>query len=794
MPRPTCVVSPQPSLSTKRGTTGLKNIGNTCFINSVLQVLANTTPLKQYFLSSQFKQDLNPDNPLGSGGKLALQFAQLNDILWAGDRLCYTPSDLKRLVAQKASQFNGFAQHDAQEFLSFLLDGLHEDLNRVKIKKYVEEANLDHLPDVEAARITWERYKARNDSFIVDEFQGQYRSQLLCLVCNKVSVTFDPYMYISVPIPKPKCQVSVIVFPWNGEKSPYKVTVSLPKGSGVKVLCEELFNVTDVRRPRSFEILQSKDGKCVVLDNKWKTHSYFHDDKSPIYAFEVETESSAGEEVISVYCIQRVLESRKSCFYCKKAPGEMPAYKRCTVCHVANYCNKECQAGDWPDHKKECKNLTPKVIGQPMIVSLPKSKLTYQRLDEVIESYARYSVNFFRMPPAEHHHAAGDHNLLTDSKKSKEYLFCLNPINENGSGIVNGKISRTLHCTGPIDIANHSFLAVDWKLNKEKLRISDKPLEYVEVEGEDKGNGVLTDSDTGLERCLYEFTKPEVLSKDESWYCPTCKTHREANKQMTLWSLPDTLIIQLKRFSFGGSIYRNKIDDFISFPLTGLDMNRFYAGPKLPQIPLYDLYGVVNHHGSLLGGHYTAYARCLDQYDSSVTEIGWRCMNDSRVTYIDNDSEVMNKDAYLLFYKRRKITPVQFIDKKLLSSITSESQQPSNQIESLLEEKCLKEETTSEKSGSVEMQEFNVDCKDINVDCKDINVDCKDINVDCKDINAVNLVASSKELPTQIKTECGVEGVATYSQSVGSKNVSIDLGFDDSSVELLDYTDIDALD
>lgn len=41
--------------------------------------------------------------------------------------------------------------------------------------------------------------------------------------------------------------------------------------------------------------------------------------------------------------------------------------------------------------------------------------------------------------------------------------------------------------------------------------------EYVEVEGEDKGNGVLTDSDTGLERCLYEFTKPEVLSKDESW-------------------------------------------------------------------------------------------------------------------------------------------------------------------------------------------------------------------------------------------------------------------------------------
>ena len=50
---------------------------------------------------------------------------------------------------------------------------------------------------------------------------------------------------------------------------------------------------------------------------------------------------------------------------------------------------------------------------------------------------------------------------------------------------------------------------------------------------------------------------------------------------------------------------------------SGLDMSRFYKGPATPHPPVYDLYGVVNHHGSLMGGHYTAYARCLNKYDTT---------------------------------------------------------------------------------------------------------------------------------------------------------------------------------
>ena len=59
-------------------------------------------------------------------GKLALSFAVLLRVLWSGQHRSYAPRELKDLVASKATQFTGHAQHDAQEFMAFLLDGLHE--------------------------------------------------------------------------------------------------------------------------------------------------------------------------------------------------------------------------------------------------------------------------------------------------------------------------------------------------------------------------------------------------------------------------------------------------------------------------------------------------------------------------------------------------------------------------------------------------------------------------------------------------------------------------------------------
>jgi ubiquitin carboxyl-terminal hydrolase 8 len=149
-----------------------------------------------------FKKAINYTNPLGTKGNLAGAFAELLKALWAEEYTFLSPVTFRvslplALLTQKniitfASQFSGTDQHDSQEFLSFVLDGLHEDLNRVKVKPApVEmtpdrESRLETLPPEIASEQEWEIYRQRNDSFIVDLFQGQYRNRLECLTCHKV--------------------------------------------------------------------------------------------------------------------------------------------------------------------------------------------------------------------------------------------------------------------------------------------------------------------------------------------------------------------------------------------------------------------------------------------------------------------------------------------------------------------------------------------------------------------------------------------------------------------------------
>jgi ubiquitin carboxyl-terminal hydrolase 8 len=99
---------------------------------------------------------------------------------------------LKRSICQHAAQFGGSEQHDSQEFLSFLLDGLHEDLNRILNKPTYEvtqtrEEELEKLPQQVASEQEWKVYRMRNNSLVVDFFQGQFRNRLECLTCRKVS-------------------------------------------------------------------------------------------------------------------------------------------------------------------------------------------------------------------------------------------------------------------------------------------------------------------------------------------------------------------------------------------------------------------------------------------------------------------------------------------------------------------------------------------------------------------------------------------------------------------------------
>uniref|UniRef100_A0A182NQT2 ubiquitinyl hydrolase 1 n=1 Tax=Anopheles dirus TaxID=7168 RepID=A0A182NQT2_9DIPT len=196
------------------GATGLHNLGNTCFMNAALQVLFNTQPLTQYFIKKMHLYELNTSNKLGTKGQLVLRYAELLRDVWTASTRSIAPLKLRFCVNKHAPQFSGGGQHDSQELLDWLLDSLHEDLNRVMEKPYTELKDSDGRSDVVVATEAWSQHHARNQSIIVDLFYGQLKSKVTCQGCGRDSVRFDPFSLLSLPLPVENytyCEVLVML-------------------------------------------------------------------------------------------------------------------------------------------------------------------------------------------------------------------------------------------------------------------------------------------------------------------------------------------------------------------------------------------------------------------------------------------------------------------------------------------------------------------------------------------------------------------------------------------------------
>ncbi|XP_053224554.1 ubiquitin carboxyl-terminal hydrolase 21 isoform X1 [Podarcis raffonei] len=192
------------------GHIGLRNLGNTCFMNAVLQCLSSTKSLRDYCLRREFRQE--QPSALRTQQELTEAFADVIATLWHPDSTeAANPSRFKAVFQKYVPSFTGYSQQDAQEFLKFLMDRLHVEINRKgrKTPSILSDAkrpsvleDTDTLSDDEQANQMWKRYLEREDSKIVDLFVGQLKSCLKCQACGYRSTTFEVFCDLSLPIPK----------------------------------------------------------------------------------------------------------------------------------------------------------------------------------------------------------------------------------------------------------------------------------------------------------------------------------------------------------------------------------------------------------------------------------------------------------------------------------------------------------------------------------------------------------------------------------------------------------------
>lgn len=709
--RPTAKVLPYDEQGTvvDFGFTGLRNIGNTCFMNATLQMLVNCKELQIYFSGGHYKNDINTANPLGFGGRLAAVFAEFMKEMWSGLNRVYEPTKIKELVAEKASQFANFAQHDAQEFLGFVIDGLHEDLNRVRSKPLTSTVEADGRQDMEVSREAWHNHLLRNDSVFVDLFHGQLKSRLQCPKCFKISITFDPFVYLSVPFPKEKRSSTVYFWPLDPVLKPIKITVRYNADGKMSEMLSAIGHMVNV---------SAKALKIIEVSNHRIARFFSPDDNAShilsndvIYAFQLHDPDDCNEEVVELAVVQRLLYRRSIVRACANCFNTEDKLRSCDRCYDVFYCRRECQVDHWSkEHKNDCKSRTQiDAVGQPFIISLPKSKLTYQTIVRNLESRCRHSVNVFQPPVDTNDNNNNGDNLevardsvfesmpSTSSSHVEKNGDAVSPLEKNPAPapsrrqMVLGEprqktrndcrlflvrklqqqetvVGETLvDENGRLNIPTGSWLSINWyniKMAKDYLTVESKC--EVDIDSErtahfqkmslSSASSSNISSNPSLYDMLAMFSELERLKPEESWYCNKCKEHVEATKQLALYRLPPILIVQLKRFVYTTSIMsmhrRSKDDRPVRYPIDGLDLSNFLSSTApSSQETMYDLVGVVCHSGSSYFGHYISFGR-LQSIDGKQTEIDWRNFDDSVVSRASL-SRVLNDDAYLLFYKQR---------------------------------------------------------------------------------------------------------------------------------------------
>lgn len=631
------VDTPSTGKPLQRGAVGLQNLGNTCFMNSSLQCLSNIPPLRDFFLTEEYKGELN-DQAHKTHGKLAEAFAQLLALMWREDTTRVAPRNFKWQVGQFAEQFSGYGQQDSMELLEYVLDGLKEDCNQVKgTKPYVEVREAAGRSDEEVAAEALEAYRKRSDSKVDDLFMGLFKSMVRCSEpeerCGRISVTFDPFLSAKLPLvsqaEESQMQISLTVVCTCD--SALDAQHSAIQQLRVSVGKEQ--NISDLIEAVAQKITGLKPEACVLTEvwNK-KVHKVFGSLEA--------VENIRSDDVLLLTVVGDTRPFHASTFGPSVGTHRpLPTTTENDVPEASSSSSSEVPCGLVVYHRQARNSNSSEsqreLLGLPMLLTVPRHTsgraLYEQVMQRIRTATAKEPVSSTSTPDIQIF-MVDRWNLLQDTRL----------VDSTSDELVDLKESL-------------EYLAVEWSSDARlPAWLEQDTSTLVGVNGGEPQKQV---AEQDLRQLLQLFVEGEQLGESNAWHCDRCKEAKQAFKKLEFHCTPPVLVLQLKRFQYT-RYSRERLNHPVRFPLEGLDLAPYCtASAKAscdPNVMLYDLAGLSVHIGSLGGGHYVAYCRSSEDGE-------WYSFDDGDVRRATAEEvEGDNVGAYVLFYIRRDHRPESF--------------------------------------------------------------------------------------------------------------------------------------
>ena len=175
-------------------TKGLKNLGNTCFMNTCLQTLIHS----EYFIKSLIykKKLISTRNT-----PITYYFIKLLELMISQDNDVVSPKDFKEIISEKHHRFRGYSQHDCQEFCRILLEDMNQELNEIKTPEPYKELSTLNKSKMECDKEFDETFKKRENSLIMDCFYSQIINIFKC-ECGFETYSFQKVLDFPLLLPK----------------------------------------------------------------------------------------------------------------------------------------------------------------------------------------------------------------------------------------------------------------------------------------------------------------------------------------------------------------------------------------------------------------------------------------------------------------------------------------------------------------------------------------------------------------------------------------------------------------